>query len=353
MNRTALDLLVDPVSGAALTLDAAIESDGTIRNGTLRSSTGAFPIVNGIPRFAAATDIDQQATSDAFALKWERCDTYDAPEVRRTIAAWMARRHGFADPDAFAAALANHSRVLDAGCGSAFGSSLCMGRCWAADADVDWYGLEISRAIDLAQACIGVGPRRHFVQGDILRLPFRPASFDLVFAEGSLHHTPSTQRAFVSLAAMVAPGGELFCYIYRKKSPIREFADDYVRGALAALPPEEAWDALRPLTALARTLSELHAEIVVEEPIPFLGIPAGRHDVQRLIYWHLLKLFWNDDFSFEQNNHVNFDWYAPRYAHRHTDSDVRRWCADANLTVEYLDTTDQAGLTLHARRRAT
>ena len=38
------------------------------------------------------------------------------------------------------------------------------------------------------------------------------------------------------------------------------------------------------------------------------GIKAGRYDVQRLVYWHIAKLFWNETFSFEANNHVNFDW---------------------------------------------
>ena len=129
-----------------------------------------------------------------------------------------------------------------------------------------------------------------------------------------------------------------------------DFADDHVRQALSSLPPEEVWNAVRPLTALAKALSDLHAEVELDEPIPFLGIPAGKHDVQRLVYWHMFKLFWNPDFDFETNNHINFDWYAPRYAHRQTEADLRRWCAESDMEVEYLDDSDQAGLTLHARK---
>ena len=84
------------------------------------------------------------------------------------------------------------------------------------------------------------------------------------------------------------------------------------------------------------------------EDVPLLGISAGRHDVQRLIYWHFAKLFWNPELSFEENNHVNFDWYHPRYAHRQTEDEVRRWCDDAGLEIVRLDVQEQR---LHACAR--
>ena len=84
-----------------------------------------------------------------------------------------------------------------------------------------------------------------------------PASFDVVFSEGVLHHTPSTERALKALVPLLRPGGELMIYVYRRKAPIREFTDDYVRERLADLDPAEAWEALRPLTQLGQALAEL------------------------------------------------------------------------------------------------
>ena len=68
-----------------------------------------------------------------------------------------------------------------------------------------------------------------FVQADVLDLPFRPESFDAIFSEGVLHHTPSTEAAFQALVPLLRPGGELLFYVYRRKAPLREFADDYIR----------------------------------------------------------------------------------------------------------------------------
>ena len=58
-----------------------------------------------------------------------------------------------------------------------------------------------------------------------------------------------------------------------------------------------------------------------------LGIPAGEHDVQRLLYYNFVKCFWNDAFDYETNNMVNFDWYHPHNAWQHTEDEVPRLAA--------------------------
>ncbi|HEV3141257.1 MAG TPA: hypothetical protein VGY57_12105, partial [Vicinamibacterales bacterium] len=113
------------------------------------------------------------------------------------------------------------------------------------------------------------------------------------------------------------------------------------------LDPEQAWEALRSLTALGQSLASLHADVDVTEDVPLLGIKAGRYDVQRLMYWHFAKMFWNDAYSFDENHHVNFDWYHPRYAHRHTEDEIRGWCDSAHLTITHFD-AQESGYTVRA-----
>jgi arsenite methyltransferase len=135
--------------------------------------------------------------------------------------------------------------------------------------------------------------------------------------------------------------------VYRRKSPVREFTDDYVRQAIAHLTDEEAWEAIRSLTRLGQALSELHATVVLEEDVPLLGIGAGEQDVQRLIYWHFAKLYWNEAWSFEENVHVNFDWYRPQYAHRQTAEEVQQWCEEAGLSIVWFH-QQESGFTVRA-----
>src|SRR5207245_1639122 len=136
-----------------------------------------------------------------------------------------------------------------------------------------------SSAIDVARERIGHLPNTHFLQADLTRLPFRDQTFDTIFSEGVLHHTPSTENALKRLVRLLDLGGEVMFYVYRKKSPTREFVDDYVRNAVSDLSPLQAWEELKPLTRLGEALAGLHAEVEVPEDVAVLGIPAGRYDV--------------------------------------------------------------------------
>jgi SAM-dependent methyltransferase len=210
-----------------------------------------------------------------------------------------------------------------------------------------WVGADISLAIDVAQERIGHLPNTHFVQANALHLPFAAGSFDTVFSEGVLHHTPSTRAALLSSARVLAKGGQFHFYVYRRKGPLREFTDDYIRAQIAPLSDQEAWAAMRSLTRLGQSLAELQTQVRVEEDVPLLGIGAGQYDVQRLIYYQFAKLYWNPKLSFEENVHINFDWYRPQYAHRQSAEEVRAWCAEANLEVERLF-EDESGITVRA-----
>jgi SAM-dependent methyltransferase len=347
MRETLLDLLVAPGSFNALTLEHASRSNGEINAGILTDGDAhRFPITDGIPRFVRTDDSGQIQTADSFGFKWGRRDSYDDGAMAVTSRAWQLERYGVSSSQELRDVFASHELVLDAGCGSAFSSSLWLDEGWTGE----WVGADISSAVDVARDRIGALPGTQFVQADVLDLPFADGTFGAVFTEGVLHHTPSTERAFHSVARLLRPGGELFAYIYRKKSAVREFTDDHVREQLTSLTPEEAWEALRPLTALGQALAELKADVVVPEDVSLLGIPAGTYDVQRLIYWHFAKLFWNPDWTFEENHHINFDWYHPTYAHRHTEAEIRQWCADAGLEVIRLHDEEPAAYTLRARR---
>jgi hypothetical protein len=60
-------------------------------------------------------------------------------------------------------------------------------------------------------------------------------------------------------------------------------------------------------------------------------------------------MFWNDELSFDENHHMNFDWYAPRYSFRQTEDEVRRWCAEADLKICRF-ASEESGYTVRATR---
>jgi arsenite methyltransferase len=340
MDERLLEILVDPKSKRPLRLrengsGAVLESDEGNR----------YAIRNGIPRFVGELEADQAQTGQSFGFKWQWREFADSPRLKEQFGDWLATRYGFPGLDEMRAFFESREWILDAGCGAGYSSSMWLDDSWRGGG---WVGADVSEAVDVAQARLGSVPGTSFVQADVLELPFESA-FDTIFSEGVFHHTPSTRAALASAVGALRPGGEILFYVYRRKSPIREFTDDHVRQAIADLEPEQALESLRPLTKLGQALAELDVEVEVPEDVPVLGIEAGRFDVQRLIDWHFAKLFWNPALSFDENLHINFDWYHPRYAHRHNPDEVRGWCDELGLKISRFH-VDEAGITVRATK---
>lgn len=96
------------------------------------------------------------------------------------------------------------ARVLEVGCGE--GSNELVLR--QGNPHMSYVGTDFAKEkVAFAQ---GLGSGGRYVQGDALRLPFRPGSFDVVFLRDVLHHLDA-HRAEVLREAMAAarPGGLL------------------------------------------------------------------------------------------------------------------------------------------------
>ena len=252
MRRSLIDMLVDPLQKKPMKLiDYLEDGEGEIIQGTLVSSSGeSYPIIDGIPRFVITQEIDQKQTEHSFSYKWAQQNTYDSPEMHNTHQQWLVDKYGFDDIDGMRDFFGNRKNILDAGCGAGLSASTWLTPSWQKNDDVSWCGVDISEAVDVAQQRLGEMPSTHFIQADIMQLPFLDGMFDIIFSEGVLHHTPSTKLAIKSLAPLLCPGGEILFYVYRKKGPIREFTDDYIRDIISPLSPAEAWDLIKPLTKL-------------------------------------------------------------------------------------------------------
>ncbi len=350
MKAALLSRLVDPLSLRPLRVESEESVGDDIIRGRLCADGGTrYPLVRGIPRFVTATDPGQVQTGQTFGFKWKKRSAYDSAAFRENNTQWCLEKYGFDSLEAWAGFFDARQSVLDVGCGSGFSSSLWLNTpYWHGTAT--WIGIDISEAIDVALERLRHLPNTHFVQADALHLPFPDGSFDTIFSEGVLHHTPSTRAALLSSVRVLAEGGTFHFYVYRQKGPVREFVDDYVRAQISSLSDDEAWDVMHSLTHLGQVLSEARVQVDLEEDVPLFAIKAGRYDVQRLIYWHFAKLYWNPSFSFEENVCVNFDWYRPKYAHRQTADEVRQWCKEASLSVEWFH-EEEAGLTVRAVKR--
>ena len=323
--------------------------DGDRRDGALHVGGRRYVVEGGVLRAELPVSAAQAQTADAFGYKWHQLDTFAGETAVARSRDWLLERYGDVANASWWADYGEAPVVLDAGCGASLSALALFGERMSA---VHYLGVDISRAVDVArQRCAAAGVDGGFMQEDLCALPFRAGSVQVIFSEGVLHHTDSPRDTFARLASLLGAGGRFLFYVYKRKGPVREFTDDLIRDRLAEMSPERAWRALEPLTQLGVSLGRLGAEVEIPADIELLEIPAGRYDLQRLFYWHVAKMYYRPELSFDELNHINYDWYAPANAHRQTPEEVREWCEQAGLVIER-ERVEDAGITVIARRPA-
>ena len=298
-------------------------------NGFLISPTGKYILHDGIPNFVTKLDNPlQEQVQISFGDKWTKSefgqDDSDFPKIKDVMLEMMNLNES--DLSIF-----QDKIVLDAGIGS--GSSA---RLWALQAR-EFHGIDISIAVYKAKNALKASGKEPILsQADLNALPYRDESFDIIVSNGVFHHTPDTKSALKNCIKKVKVGGHCLFYIYKKKSPLREFADDYIRSKISDLPHDSAMEAMRPITNFAKSLHEQSIKIQVPHDVEILGIKKGEYDLQRFIYQFFFKCFWNDSWGFEYSNLTNYDWYHPKFAWRHTEREIQDWCKELNLETRYI-----------------
>jgi SAM-dependent methyltransferase len=329
--------------------ESVVEPSGArdIEQGVFLCRCGAaYPVVDGVPRMLEGALF----ANEAFRSRWARqlqevgADSERAlrppssefrrlvhPTLRRFGKEWQEhplaqRTWGLEQSSRLEHALrylgwteeeARAKVVLDAGCGT--GKLTCgMAR---------WGGEVVG--MDLAPALVrGWKQRSHWagaaathvslVQGDLMRPPFLRAVFDGVHCAGVLHHTPDTRRVFLSLAALVKPGGSLGVWLYRRGRRLPRVPWlPFVRAAWASIPAS----VLRPATTRLSP-SVLHALLVAYSGIfhafysAAAALRGGTH--RQTVRERATSLF---------------DSLAPPFVWHHTPDEVAGWFQAAGFVA--------------------
>ena len=133
---------------------------------------------------------------------------FEAVERHRytEYAPWMPEVMGF---DQFAG-----QRLLEVGCG--MGTDLLQ----FARGGAKVTGVDLTpRSIEISKQHLGVyGERGDFAISDGENLPFADESFDVVYSNGVLHHTPDTAGAVREIHRVLKPGGLARVMLYYRHS---------------------------------------------------------------------------------------------------------------------------------------
>jgi SAM-dependent methyltransferase len=287
-------------------------------------------------------------TERSFRDKWEKNQDLAFKQTLtegHDINRWILERNGFTSHAGLKGYLERKTRILDAGCGNGRVTALlreCSSPEHTQIVAIDLVAAEVARENLLSYSNIEVK------EGDLLGNLSSLGRFDFIYCQEVLHHTQDPERAFRNVSSLLEPGGEIAIYVYKRKAPVREYVDDYVRDRIAPLAYEDAIKVSKEITQFGRSLSEAKCKIDVPS-VSVLGIEGGEYDLQRFIYHFFMKCFWNPSLSYEENVAINYDWYHPQLCSRHTIDEVRQWFEKAGLTIVH-EFVDFYGITMRGRR---
>jgi SAM-dependent methyltransferase len=278
--------LRDPVSGEPLAVERSAEGEALV------SSRARYPVIRGIPRFVAG---DGYAASFSFEWNAHARTQLDAFRGDDSSERQFRLKTGFT-PEDLAGRL-----VLDAGVGA--GRFADVASRWGAYVA----GVDLSYAVEAARRNFEHRGNVFIAQADIGALPFAPATFDVIFAIGVLHHTPDPRGSFMKLVPLLKPGGTLAVWVY---------------------PPDPDYLARKPWV---RFVNRLPPRLFHEWCRWFVPWAQRRLDDPRVGLLRRAFPFSNQGYGLEFDILDTFDGYSPRYHSLHEPEEVEGWFRDAGL----------------------
>lgn len=285
-------------------------------------------------------------TKQTFGDKWRnnpnlaRSSTID---VDSRIFKWIIGRNGFKNVTEFETWLSIKSRILDAGCGNGRIIDLFLNHAKYVNEIV---GVDINP--EIAKQRFDSDSKVKIFGLDISRRMKGIGQFDFIYCQEVLHHTQNPQRVFNNLVSLLTPAGEIAIYVYKKKSPAREFMDEFIREKCQGMSQEEKTQLMREITEFGRNLQE--QKLLLHSPgIEAIGIPRGDFPMQMFIYDHFMKCFWNPELNLEENVAINEDWYYPQIASKHTLSEISFWYENMGLKIIHQN-EDANGITVRGTK---
>ncbi|TWT52689.1 Ubiquinone biosynthesis O-methyltransferase [Rubripirellula amarantea] len=273
------------------------EHDG----GQLRSGNRTVPIIGGIPRFVA----DESYSRGNFSKLRD-----EFPKLQLdNVAGGKLRMDTILDRTRWDPSVFQDKLVLECGCGAGPDTQILRhlgSRVIAADL----------AGVDTARANLAGDEGAAFLQASIVDLPFKKASFDIVFCHRVLQHTPNPDETLQHILQFVKPDGLVFVHSYARTIQQMMHWKYVLRPITTRMDPDRLLKCLRwttpPLLGLSTALRKAPPEQYLGKLLMLLSqniIPVYNRRFARG-YGHM-----DSETLKEHAIHDTFDALSPKHDH--------------------------------------
>ena len=157
--------------------------------------------------------------------------------------------------------------------------------------------------------------RVHLVMASLFHLPFKDNEFDLVYSQGVIHHTYSTEMALESISQKVHPGKFLFVWVYG--------LDDHLlfKGVIGLIARCKFTfvTAVRPVVSrFPGWLRNLFFTVFALAVHPVIKMTRTRH---------------RNKWAMKNTDHIVRDGLSHRYARRHSYNQMIEWMENLGFRI--------------------
>jgi SAM-dependent methyltransferase/uncharacterized protein YbaR (Trm112 family) len=314
MRHELVEFLACPTCGTDLALEVQDEVDDEVISGTLACGEcgRTYPVVRGVPRLNERTEGMEQVAR-AFSFEWKA--HHEGKIESETVFGRTSSQEWeyFEEATGLDDERLDGKVVLDAGCGPAQVTRL-MAEHGARVA----IGMDFNEAVDEAFTSSRSLKNVHIVQGNVFAPPFKTRTFDLVWSNGVIHHTPDAEGAHRSLSRFVKPGGILFVWVYADRFNPFRFTKDVLDALRVTRLPEPVLFGIARLFAYASLILLRLYQVIRSIP----GLRARSRRQLRTVR----------DRTFEELELTWLDALAPKFNSRHTEPEVIGWFENLGFT---------------------
>lgn len=215
----------------------------------------------------------------------------------------------------------NKIRFLDLGCGYGYTFSIIFNNYIT---KINYFGIDLISNLKKTKLFLIKRFKKNNFNPTLIKISmnnpkikkFKP--FDLVWAEGSMHHSESIESAIKNVSKIIKRKGFFMFWIINEQKPIRKITDKFFREYYKKISFKDQMNESFQIALLANKFGKQlkDKKIKINKSIKSLGITAGNYRLQEILYDYIIKFFYNKLTTIKRNRNQIFDWFSPRFYHQ-------------------------------------